>query len=119
MNHTMMFGESSVIPRGAHCLFLHGKNDPVLDNGYIGSFVSDLQQYQHANVQEVHFQKARHAMSVVEHPEEYKLAHVNHLLAMVHEWRADGGVGLVMTHQSVRPPIVHANGEASAASSAL
>jgi hypothetical protein len=33
------------------------------------------------------YEKARHAMAVVESPEEYKAAHVEHLLGLVPEWQ--------------------------------
>jgi len=33
------------------------------------------------------FEKAQHAMAIVEAPEQYKTAHVAHLLQQVPEWR--------------------------------
>ena len=30
-NHSRMFGPGAVLPRSAHSLFMHGRNDPVLD----------------------------------------------------------------------------------------
>jgi hypothetical protein len=42
-----MFGPDAVVPRSAHCLFMHGRNDPVLDQDYVSSVVEDIQK--HAN----------------------------------------------------------------------
>ena len=87
-NHSRMFGASAVIPRNAHCIFMHGKMDPVLNYEYLNEFIEDIKKYQHpsANVSEIQFERSRHAMSVVDYPEEYKKLHVNHLLRMVPEW---------------------------------
>jgi len=87
-NHARMFGPAAVIPRSAHCLFIQGRNDPVLDTGYVDSFMADVREHakEGANVQSVLFEKARHAMAVVENPEEYKGVHVENLLAMVPNW---------------------------------
>ena len=87
-NEKKMFGETSVIPRNANILFLHGKHDPVLNNDYLDRFVSDIRNHhsQHASVTEKVFDRSRHAMSVIDYPEEYKEAHVNQLLAKVPEW---------------------------------
>ena len=87
-NALKMFGQSSVIPRNASILFLHGKNDPVLNKDYLMKFVSDIKAHQspNASVTEKQFDRSRHAMSVIDYPEEYKEFHVNHLLAKVPEW---------------------------------
>ena len=87
-NHLKMFGQTSVIPRNANILFLHGRKDPVLDNNYLESFVQDLKSHQspNASVTEKVFERSRHAMSVIDYPEEYKEIHVNHLLRKVPEW---------------------------------
>ena len=45
-NALKMFGETSVIPRNANVLFLHGKNDPVLHRDYMAKFVSDVKTHQ-------------------------------------------------------------------------
>lgn len=96
-NHARMFGEDAVIPRNAHCLFIRGQNDPVLDSDYVDSFIADVKEHANpgANVQDVRFQKARHAMAVVENPDDYKAVHVENLLAMVPEWRVETDTELV------------------------
>ena len=87
-NAKKMFGFTSVIPRNANILFLHGKNDPVLNNDYLEKFVFDIREHQspNASVTEKVFERSRHAMSVIDYPEEYKEIHVNHLLGKVPEW---------------------------------
>ena len=87
-NDIKMFGNTSVIPRDANILFLHGRNDPVLNNEYVESFVQDIKSHQspNASVTEKVFERSRHAMSVIDYPEEYKEFHVNHLLGKVPEW---------------------------------
>jgi hypothetical protein len=57
----------------------------------VDSFIADVKEHAEpgANVQEVVFEKARHAMAVVENPQDYKAVHVNKLLAMVPGWRAN------------------------------
>lgn len=100
-NHARMFGPGAVIPRGAHVLFMHGRNDPVLNTDYVGSFIADVKDHAEpgANVQEVIFEKARHAMAVVENPEDYKAVHVNKLLAMVPGWRVNPQASTLQTPQ--------------------
>jgi hypothetical protein len=95
-NHARMFGAEAVIPRGAHCLVMRGRNDPVLDAEYVDDFIADLKQHANkdTNVQEINFEKARHAMAVVESPSEYKAVHINKLLAMVPEWRVGSEEGM-------------------------
>ena len=87
-NALKMFGETSVIPRNANVLFLHGKNDPVLHRDYMAKFVSDVKTHQSPGLSftEKVFERSRHAMSVIDYPEEYKEIHVNHLLSKVPEW---------------------------------
>ena len=70
-NHRRMFGESAVIPRGAHCLFMHGRNDPVLNNEYIQSFIRDIRQHREPGVEvnEATFEKTRHSLAIIEEPE--------------------------------------------------
>ena len=87
-NAAKMFGQTSVIPRSANILFLHGRSDPVLNNEYLASFVQDIKSHQSstASVTEKVFERSRHAMSVIDYPEEYKEIHVNHLLGKVPEW---------------------------------
>ena len=87
-NEKKMFGRTSVIPRNANILFLHGKYDPVLNNEYLEKFVSDIREHQspNASVTEKVFERSRHAMSLIDYPEEYKEIHVNHLLSKVPEW---------------------------------
>lgn len=83
-----MFGQTSVIPRGVHILFLPGQSDPVLNNDYLASFVQDMKSHQSftASVTEKVFECSRPAMSVIDYPEEYKEIHVNHLFGKVPEW---------------------------------
>ena len=70
-NHRRMFGESAVIPRGAHCLFMHGRNDPVLNNDYIQKFIRDIRQHRESGVEvsEATFEKTRHSLAIIEEPE--------------------------------------------------
>ena len=88
-NDLKMFGEHAVIPRKANILFMHGRNDPVLNNEYVNKFVSDIRdnkQSENVSVIEKKFEKSRHAMSVIDYPDEYKRIHVDHLLITVPEW---------------------------------
>ena len=87
-NHAKMFGPLSVIPRDANILFIHGKNDPVLDNGYVAEFIADVKAHRsrNASVCQKVFPKSRHAMSVIDYPEEYKIVHVAQLLSKVPDW---------------------------------
>ena len=73
-NEKKMFGSTSLIPRNANILFLHGKCDPVLNHDYLEKFVSDIREHQspNASVTEKVFEHSRHAMSVIDYPEEYK-----------------------------------------------
>lgn len=67
---------------------MHGRNDPVLHMPYVQDFALALRQRTTATVSEVVFPKARHSMAIVEYPEEYKSAHIEHFLASVPEWDA-------------------------------
>ena len=88
-NNLKMFGKSSVIPRGSHILFIHCKNDPVLNHDYLKKFMLDVRanQLPTASVTEQQFERSRHAMSIVDYPEEYKEIHFSHVLDKVPEWR--------------------------------
>ena len=89
-NHLKMFGENAVIPRNASILFVHGRDDPVLNLEYVNKFVSDIRNHRQSEnvcVTQKTFEKARHAMSVVDYPEEYKKVHVDHLLLTVPQWK--------------------------------
>lgn len=76
-NYKRMYGASSVIPRKAHCLFLHDRCDPVLNKEYISSFVKDVKKHAHDSslVTEVILRRARHAMGMVDAPKQYYEAH--------------------------------------------
>ena len=54
-NQNRMFGDTSVLPRGAHCLFMRGRNDPVLDEDYVTNFIEDVKLHAQpgTNIQEV------------------------------------------------------------------
>lgn len=64
-----------------------GRNDPVLSMPYVREFAGFLRRRTEATVSEVVFPKARHSMAIVDEPETYKSAHIEHLLASVPEWR--------------------------------
>jgi len=83
-----MFGPTSVIPRSANLLFIHGDSDPVLDNDYLAEFIADVRTHKHpdASVNEKIFPTSRHAMSVVDYKDEYKLVHLTQLLSTVPDW---------------------------------
>lgn len=80
-----------VVPRSAHCLFVRGRNDPVLEPQYVDSFYAFLKARTTASVELHLFEKAQHAMAVVEHPEMYKAQHVERLLRKVPEWGLNVG----------------------------
>lgn len=87
-NHERMFGEEGcVVPKGAACLFVRGRHDTVLESTYVDAYADFLKSRTTATVEQTCFEKAQHAMAVVEDPEKYKLAHVEELLAMVPEWK--------------------------------
>jgi len=91
-NHARMFGAAAVIPRAAQLLFMHGRNDPVLDGAYVASFVADCREraLPGATIAECTFERSRHSMAVVEHPKDYKHMHVEQLLRKVPEWNMVG-----------------------------
>ena len=94
-NESLMFGHSSVIPRSAHQLHIHGSNDPVLDHDYLARFVTDCRKYkasEETSIIEATFEKSKHSMAVVEHPEDYKSLHISELLGKVPEWKGDGDI---------------------------
>eukprot|EP00946_MAST-07B_sp_MAST-7B-sp1_P002848 g2848.t1 len=89
-NRRRMFGEEAVIPRGAHCLFMHGRNDPVLNPEYLTEFIEDIRRHREDSnvmVSEATFEKTRHSLAIIEEPEPYKLVHISNLLRKVPEWR--------------------------------
>ena len=75
-------------PRSTACLFLRGRNDPVLEPQYGDAYYAYLKARTTASVEWSLFQKAQHAMAVVEAPEEYKTEHVDRLLRKCPEWVA-------------------------------
>jgi hypothetical protein len=72
-----------VVPRSAACLFVRGRNDPVLEPQYVDAFYAFLKARTTASVELRLFDKAQHAMAVVEAPDTYKAHHVKSLLARV------------------------------------
>ena len=78
--------DGCVVPRGAACLFVRGRNDPVLEPQYVDAFYAHLKARSTAGVEWHLFDKAQHAMAVVEAPEQYKAQHVQRLLAQVPEF---------------------------------
>ena len=76
-----------VVPKGAACLFVRGRNDPVLEPQYIDAYYAYLKARSTASVDWHLFERAQHAMAVVEAPEAYKREHVQRLLGQVPEWR--------------------------------
>lgn len=89
-NHARMMGEEHecVIPSSAHICLMHGRNDPVLHMPYLRKFAGHLRARTRATVSEVVFPRARHSMAIVEYPEAYKSAHIEHFLANVPEFQA-------------------------------
>ncbi len=88
-NRARMFDdELCVVPKSTACLFVRGRNDPVLSPEYVDSYSAFLRARTTSVVASELFDKAQHAMAVVEAPERYKQLHVESLLAMVPEWRA-------------------------------
>jgi len=83
-----MDAELAVVPRGAHCLFVRGRHDPVLEPQYIDAYYSFLKARTTASVEWHLFERSQHAMAVVELPEQYKAEHVERLLQRVPEWSA-------------------------------
>ena len=80
--------DDAVVPRRTACLFLRGRNDPVLEPQYFDAYYAFLKARTTASVEWSLFQKAQHAMAVVEAPEEYKTEHVDRLLRKCPEWVA-------------------------------
>jgi len=78
--------DACVIPKGTSCLFIRGRNDPVLEPQYIDAFYAYLKARSTASVEWHLFERAQHAMAVVETPEDYKRQHVERLLRQVPEW---------------------------------
>ena len=70
-----------IIPRQTACLFVRGRNDPVLEPQYVDDFCAFLKARSTASVEWHLFEKAQHAMAVVEAPEQYKKQHIERLLA--------------------------------------
>mmetsp|Transcript_61964 Transcript_61964/g.184432 ORF Transcript_61964/g.184432 Transcript_61964/m.184432 type:complete len:316 (-) Transcript_61964:182-1129(-) len=79
--------DGCVVPSSAACLFVRGRNDPVLEPQYIDAFYAHLKARTRASVEWHLFEKAQHAMAVVETPEDYKRQHVERLLRQVPEWQ--------------------------------
>ena len=96
-NEARMFGATSTIPRGAHQLHIHGRNDPVLDHDYLNEFVRDCRTHKASGVSisEATFEKSKHSMAVVEHPNDYKSLHISELLSKIPEWRGQGEIAAI------------------------
>jgi hypothetical protein len=77
---------AAVVPRSTNCLFVRGRSDPVLEPQYVDAYYAFLRARTTANVESHLFEKAQHAMAVVEAPEQYKAQHVERLLRQVPEW---------------------------------
>ena len=69
-----------VVPKQTACLFVRGRNDPVVEPQYVDDYYAFLKARSTATVEWHLFEKAQHAMAVVEAPEQYKKAHVERLL---------------------------------------
>ena len=78
--------DACVVPKDAACLFVRGRNDPVLEPQYVDAFYAHLKARSTAAVEWTLFDRAQHAMAVVEAPEQYKAQHVDRLLRQVPEW---------------------------------
>jgi hypothetical protein len=88
-NERWCFGDDDecVFPRSAVCLLVRGRNDPVLEGEFVDSFAAHLRRRTKAQVESRLFERAQHAMGVVDAPDVYKKHHVEDLLGMVPEWR--------------------------------
>ena len=80
--------DACLVPRGAACLFVRGRNDPVVEPQYVDAYYAFLKARTRASVEWHLFEKAQHAMAVVEAPEVYKAQHVERLLRQVPEFAA-------------------------------
>ena len=78
--------DDAVVPRSTACLFLRGRNDPVLEPQYVDAYYAFLKARTTSSVEWHLFEKSQHAMAVVEAPEQYKAQHVQRLLAQVPEF---------------------------------
>ena len=86
-NRIELTDDICVVPKGAHCLFIRGKSDPVLEPQYVDAYYSFLKARTTASVEWKMFEKSQHAMAVVEEPWEYKEQHVKRLLQRIPEWK--------------------------------
>lgn len=77
-----------VVPRSTACLFVRGRNDPVVEPQYVDAFYAFLKARTTTSVDWHLFERAQHAMAIVEAPEQYKAQHVERLLRQVPEWAA-------------------------------
>ena len=75
--------DACVVPRNAACLFVRGRNDPVIEPQYVDEFYAFVKARSTANVSLHLFEKSQHAMAIVEAPEQYKAQHVASLLRQV------------------------------------
>lgn len=75
------------IPKSAHILFMHGRNDPVLDTQYISEYADFLRASGSASCVELLFDKSRHSMGIIDNPELYKATFINRLLCSVPGWQ--------------------------------
>ena len=93
----MMYGDgrsttrTSVMPRGAHYLFVRGSDDPVVDGAHISAFAAHLREQAQAGmrVEEFTFEGAGsgHAKALAARPDEYRWLVVDTVLSHVPEWR--------------------------------
>lgn len=88
-NDKWVRGDGCVIPRSTACLFVRGRNDPVLEAEFVDDWAAYLQARTTSHVESRLFEKAQHAMAMVEAPGPNKAHHVNDLLSLVPEWRGD------------------------------
>lgn len=77
-------GDACVVPRSAACLFVRGRNDPVLEPEYVDAWCAFLRARTTATVESRLFE-SQHAMAVVEHPKQYR-DEIERLLRRVPEW---------------------------------
>ena len=76
-------GTIGIVPRSTACLFVRGRSDPVLEPQYVDAYYAFLKARTTSSVEWHLFEKAQHAMAVVEAPAQYKGLHVERLLRQV------------------------------------
>jgi len=75
---------------------------------YADEFASFLGSRSLATVEQATFDKAKHAMAIVDQPAEYKRAHVDQLLSQVACWRLQSGGHLAACVDVQRKKLGHA-----------